>query len=68
MLEALFGGGPFVRVEGKHGQQEACELLRDFWVPLILFGQNVEKAPRLEFCDVSKFACMENYNLERQKK
>ena len=68
MLEALFGSRPLVRVEREHGQEEVGELPGHFRIPLILLGQNVEKAPRLEFCDVSKFACMENYNLERQKK
>lgn len=56
MLQALLGRGPLRGVEGEHGDEEVGELLGGLRVPLVLLGQHVVQAPRLQLRYVAQLA------------
>ena len=50
------GRRPFAGVERQHGDEPVGEALRHLGVPLILLGEDVVEAPRLQLCDVTELA------------
>ena len=54
VVEALFRRRPLARVERQHGDEPVGEALRHLGVPLVLLGEDVVEAPRLQLRDVAK--------------
>lgn len=54
MGEALGSCGPALRHQVQHGQQEAAEVVRLLFGPLVLLNQHVEQTPRLQLGDVTQ--------------
>lgn len=46
--------GPSLRDQVQHWQQKTAEVVSFFFWPLVLFNQNVEQTPRLQFGDVTQ--------------
>lgn len=57
--QTLSSSGSLLRDELQHGQQEICEAGSLLLRPLILFHQNLQKAPRLQLGDVFQVTCGE---------
>lgn len=45
---------PPLRDQVQHGQQKTAEVMSFFFWPLVLFHQNIEQTPRLQFGDVAQ--------------
>ena len=53
MIETILGGGAVVGVERQHGGEEVGELLGALHLPLVLLGEHLHQAPRLQLGDVA---------------
>ena len=66
VVEALFRRRPLARVERQHGDEPVGEALRHLGVPLVLLGEDVVEAPRLQLCDVAKLTWRKDRNAIQQ--
>lgn len=65
--ETLSSGGPLLRDEFQHRQQEVCEAGSLLLGPLILLYQNLQEAPRLQLGDVFQVTCGDSTRVTQSK-